>query len=103
MRSGSRRLGSALSDYSDTEGGVKGSPFMDKRVDLGHEEVEMLEVPKPSKSERQSIKSQASRDSRITALPPVGKIGMLPEGSYSDLNVTKSKGLGRKWNKDSHV
>jgi hypothetical protein len=103
MRSGSRRLESALSDYSDTEGGMTGSPFMDKRVDLGHEEVEMLKVPKPSKSARQSLKSHASRDSRITALPPVGKIGMLPEGSYSDLNVTRLKGLGRKWGKDNHV
>lgn len=104
MRSGSRRLEYASSDYSDKDGDALRSPFMEKRLDLGHEEVEMLKVPKPSKSARQSLKSQASRDSHITALPPVQRIGLLPEGSFSDLDVTKTlKGLGRKWSRDNHV
>jgi hypothetical protein len=101
-RSGSqRRLESALSDYSESNF----APFLDKRVDLGHEQVELLNVAKPSDTAtRQSLRRHGSRDSRITALPPIGNIGCLPEGSFSDVDVSKGfKGLGRKWSRDNHL
>jgi hypothetical protein len=103
MRSISRRQ----SDYSEFDFNLTRPPFIEKRLDLGHEQMDMLRIPPPSKKARQSMRSQASRDSRITALPlvpPVTKIGLLPEGSFSDLDVTRTiKGLGRKWSRDDRV
>jgi hypothetical protein len=96
----SRRRESTLSNYSDFDNaGMRGQPFLDKRLDLGHEQMQLLTVPRPAKSARQSL-----RDSRITALPPMGQIGCLPEGSFSDLDVIKgSKGMKRKRGRGNHV
>jgi hypothetical protein len=105
-RSGSqRRLESALSDYSESNVAITRPPFIDKRLDLGHEQVELLKVPTPGKkATRHSLRSHSSRDSRITALPPIGSIGCLPEASFSNVDVSKGfLGLGRKWSRDNHV
>jgi hypothetical protein len=96
---GSQRLESALSDHSDFDSGVSGPRFMHTRLDLGHEQMELLTAPRPAKSARQSI-----RDSRITALPPIGQLGCLPEGSFSDLDVSNSsKKSKRKWGRSNYV
>jgi hypothetical protein len=96
---GSRRLESTLSNYSEFDGGMSGQPFLEKRLDLGHEQMDLLAVQRPAKSARQSL-----RDSRITALPAMGQIGCLPEGSFSDLDVTKiSRSMKRKWGISNHA
>jgi hypothetical protein len=97
---GSQRLESALSNYSDLDTGVVGPRFMHTRLDLGHEQqMELLSAPPPAKSARQSL-----RDSRITALPPISQLGCLPEGSFSDLDVSNSsKKSKRKWGRSNYV
>jgi hypothetical protein len=103
LRSGSRQLGSAMSDYSESKFAVTRPPLQEKPNERKFEPVEMKQVTKVSRSARQSIMSCGSRDSRITALPTIGKIGCLPEGSFSDLNVSKSsKPLDRKWGRRGH-
>jgi hypothetical protein len=93
------RLESTLSNYSESDGGARGLPFLEKRLDLGHEQIDLLTVQRPAKSARQSL-----RDSRITALPAMDQIGCLPEGSFSDLDVTKvSRSMKRKWSRGNHV
>ncbi|KAH7072137.1 hypothetical protein BKA63DRAFT_577881 [Paraphoma chrysanthemicola] len=89
MRNGSRRLESAMSHYSESEVAVTRPPY--------HEPVELLNIPNPQNAPvRDSFRSQSSRDSRITALPTISKIGCLPEGSFSDLDVRRNcHGLNR--------
>ncbi|KAH8725647.1 hypothetical protein GQ44DRAFT_615438 [Phaeosphaeriaceae sp. PMI808] len=105
MRIGSQRLESAMSNYTDADVAVTRPPYHDKRQDTKPGEVELLNIPKPSKSSgRNSLMSHASRDSRITALPPISRIGCLPEGSFSQLEVSKKPtNWARKWKKDDHV
>jgi hypothetical protein len=97
-RVSSRHRDSGLSNYSDFDGGVMGPRFMHARLDLGHEQT-LLTPPRPAKSARQSV-----RNSRITALPPISQLGCLPEGSFSDLNVSNSsKKSKRKWGRNNIV
>jgi hypothetical protein len=104
MRNGSRQLESGLSNYSESGVAVTRPPLQEERSNRKFEQVEMRNVAKPSRSARQSLMSCGSRDSRITALPTIGKIGCLPEGSFSDLNVAKkSKGSDRKWGSQGYV
>ena len=82
MRNGSRRLESAMSHYSDSGVAVTRPPY--------REPVELLKVPKSKNAPTRSlVQSQSSRDSQITALPTIGKIGCLPEASFSDLDVRR--------------
>ncbi|KAF2024235.1 hypothetical protein EK21DRAFT_79147 [Setomelanomma holmii] len=92
MHNGSRRFESAMSIYSDSGVTVTRPPYQDP--------VELLKVAKSKeRPTRSPLHSHGSRDSHITALPPIGKIGCLPEGSSSELNVTKDfRGTDRKWN-----
>lgn len=99
MRQGSRRLNSAMEDYTDSAVAVTHPPYHDAWRKPTPEHVEMLVVPKPPKSARHSLKSHASRDSQLTALPPIGKLGLLPEGSFSDTDVRRHFGVGRKVSK----
>ncbi|KAF2821220.1 hypothetical protein CC86DRAFT_359936 [Ophiobolus disseminans] len=93
MRQGSSRLESAMGHYDNASVAVTRPPYLERQRD----EIELLEVPKGSKSARQSLKSHNSRDSHITALPTIGRIGCLPEGSYSDLDLSRDfRGLDRK-------
>ena len=104
MRSDSKRLESAMSNYSESGVAVTRPPFHDGCRDRRPDQVELLNIPKPSKSARQSLSSYGSRDSHITALPTIGKIGCLPEGSYSELDVTREfRGLGRKWSREDYI
>jgi hypothetical protein len=106
VRTGANGLESALSNYSEFDDVITRPHFPDKRLDLGYQQSESLNVPNPKRATaRQSLWSHSSRDSRITALPPIRNIGCLPEGSFSDLEIPKKtfKGLGRKWIKDSQV
>lgn len=98
LRSNSHHLDSASSNY------LTRPPFNEKRLDSRHEQMELLRVPKSPRTARQSMKSEASRDSGITALPSMTQIGVLPEGSFSDDDVRKntSKGFGRKWSRENH-
>jgi hypothetical protein len=98
FRSGSRQLGSAMSNYSESNFAVTRPPMQETLSERKVEQVEMKHVTKASRSARQSLMSCGSRDSNLTALPTIGKIGCLPEGSFSDLNVANgSKALDRKW------
>jgi hypothetical protein len=103
FRSGSRQLGSAMSDYSESSFAVTRPPLQERFNEPKLEQVEMKQVTKPSRSARQSIMSCGSRDSRITALPAIANIGCLPEESFSDLHITKNpKALDRKWGRRGH-
>jgi hypothetical protein len=96
VRQGSRRLDAEMRNYSGSGVAVTRPPYREKAIEMKRDKVELLEVKKPSKLARFSIRSHDSRDSRITALP---KIGCLPEGSYSDLDVRKQpKGCSCKRN-----
>jgi hypothetical protein len=98
-------LESALSNYSESDDIITRPAFVGKRIDLGHHR-QSLNVPNPKRATaRQSLWSHSSRDSRITALPPMGKIGCLPEGSFSDLEIPRKgfKGLSKKWSRDNQV
>lgn len=103
LRSNSHRLDSASSNYSEPKVSVTRPPFSEKRLDSRHEQMELLRVPKSPRIARQSMKSEASRDSRITALPSMTRIGLLPDGSFSDDDVRKKaiKGFGRTWSREN--
>ncbi|KAF1912845.1 hypothetical protein BDU57DRAFT_589671 [Ampelomyces quisqualis] len=65
-------LWSPLIDYSDCNVAVIRPPFLDKRLDLGHEQRQLSKVAKPSNTAtRHSSRSHSSRQSQITALPPM--------------------------------
>jgi hypothetical protein len=105
IRGGSRQLDSGFSNYSESGIAVTRPPLHEEYRDRQHEQIELLNVTKPVKSSaRQSLMSCGSRDSRITALPTIGKIGCLPEGSFSDLNVAKDfRSSSRKWGRKDHI
>jgi hypothetical protein len=104
LRSNSHRLDSTSSNYSEPKVSVTRPPFGEKRLDSRHEQMELLRVPKSPRTARQSMKSEASRDSRITALPSMTQIGLLPDGSFSDDDVRKKtmKGFGQTWSRENH-
>jgi len=86
-----------MSHYSTSDVAVTKPPCVEGQRGRKHEQVELLKVVKPNKPARQSLGSYSSPDSCITALPTIGKIGCLPEGSYSQLDVTRDfRGLDRQ-------
>jgi hypothetical protein len=86
VRQGSRRLDAEMGNYSGSGVAVTRPPYHETPAEKKRDKVELLEVKKPTKLARFSVRSHDSRDSRITALP---KIGCLLEGSYSNLDVKK--------------
>ncbi|KZM22705.1 hypothetical protein ST47_g6127 [Ascochyta rabiei] len=78
LRSGSRRLESAMSNYSELNLAVTSPPYQEKR---NGEQVELSDVPKSHR-----YWSGSSNDGNITALP---QIGCIPEGSFSETNLTR--------------
>lgn len=104
VRTGSRRLNSAMSNYSESNVAVTHPPYKESRWDRNDkltkniDDVVLLRVPKKkNESNQRSTTSSRSRDSQLTALPPIKKIGLLPERSFSDLNLSRDfRGRDRK-------
>lgn len=90
LRSGSLRLESAMSNYSESNVAVIRPPYQEETKTRVFDQVEMLDVS--AKSHRHvstSCRSCSGDDEQITALP---QIGCIPEGSYSDTDLIKDKG-----------
>lgn len=83
-RTGLQRLESATSNYSESGVTDYRPPFPQQRDDSTFEQVEMLSVPTKSHRHRSVSEEQ------ITALPQIGSV---PEGSYSDTDVTKEQSV----------
>lgn len=81
-RTGLRRLGSAMSNYSESGVAATRSPHHEEKNHSAFEQVEMLSVP------TKSHKHTSTSEEQITALP---QIGCIPEGSYSDTDVTRKQ------------
>lgn len=87
-RTGLRRLGSAMSNYSESGIAATRSPNHEEKYNSAFEQVEMFSVPK------KSHKHTSTSEEQITALP---QIGCIPEGSYSDTDVTKQPTPAARW------
>ncbi|XPS78338.1 hypothetical protein M3J09_010353 [Ascochyta lentis] len=92
LRSESRRLESAMSNYSESCLAVTRPPYQEER---NVEQVELSDVPKSHRSVSMSPTSCNSNDGSITALP---QIGCIPEGSYSESDLFREhRGLNTQW------
>ncbi|OWY51244.1 cytidine and deoxycytidylate deaminase zinc-binding region [Alternaria alternata] len=89
-RTGSRRLNSAMSNYSDAGVVLSRPPYGEQK-----NAVELREVPDAMvrSHDRQSVLGD-----EVTALPT---IGCLPERSYSHERANISKGMARMWSRDN--
>lgn len=89
-RTGSRRLNSAMSNYSDAGVVLSRPPYGQQK-----NAVELREVPDAmvKSHDRQSVLGD-----EVTALPT---IGCLPERSYSHERANISKGMARMWSRDN--
>jgi hypothetical protein len=86
LRSGSRRLDSSMSNYSESGVAVTRPPYQEGRTFGTLDQVEMLDVPKSHRHTNASFRSCSSDEGNITALP---QIGCIPEGSYSNTSLTR--------------
>lgn len=97
MRQDSKSLESAMNNYTEVGVAVTHLPYE-------QEQVELLKLEKPKKAVRQSLRSDGSCDSPITAPSTMNNIGCLPERTYSQVNVANShRGLEWKGSKDDKV
>lgn len=98
LRSGSRRLGSSMSNYSESGDGAINFPYQKETINSTLEQVEMLGVSKSHRGTSDSCKSYDIDEEHITALP---QIGCIPEESYSDHDLTiGSKRSHSQWSRN---
>lgn len=81
VRTGSRRLESAASNYSESDVGITHSPYGATRST--HESVELVNMPRSSGSK--SARQSCLRD----IAPTLPEIGCLPERNFSDLDLPR--------------
>lgn len=98
LRSGTQRLESSMSNYSESGGATMSSPYQKETTNTTFEQVEMTDVPISHQRTGDFCKSCNTDDEYITALP---QIGCIPEESYSDHNLTQeSKGSHSRWSRN---
>lgn len=87
LRSGSRRLESAMSNYSESGFAVTRPPYHEERKNSMAEQVEMTTVSSTANRHTgPSCKNRNDHDEQVTALP---QIGCIPEGSFSGDDVCR--------------
>lgn len=96
-RSGSRRLHSAMSNYSES-GVASTRPPYQERSESKDQSIEMSPVQKSPADKLEPLSGNSGKSSEeITALP---RIGCLPERNFSELDLTRhGRGLERKWSR----
>lgn len=87
LRSGSRRLESAMSNYSESGVAMTRPPYQEEGKLSTPEQVEMVNSPNRAyRHTNTTYGSGSEQEDNITALP---QIGCIPEGSFSENNVSK--------------
>ena len=95
LRSGSKRLESAMSNYRESDVAATRSPYQEERIKGTFEQVEMLDVPKSHRHMSTTSRNCSVYEEQITALP---QIGCIPEGSYSNTNLRREhQGQHAQW------
>lgn len=97
LRSDSRRLESAMSNYNEwAVAGIR-PPYQEDGYHSTFEQVEMLNIPESHRHSNSSCRSSSREEGQRTALP---QIGCIPEGSHSNADLTSDhQSLNAQWSR----